>query len=196
LTDGEESGGSGARAACKTLSTPPVRALIQLDRQGAHDAVFYDGKPGALLDYVAQWGFSLASGSFTDISLLAPAWELAGVNLSVGYYRQHTQAEYLSLVDCAETLRRVDAMLRCPPAAALPYEESTRWTSTHASSAAWEAYYAPRRRSRHPLPLSRRAQSERDREYLEALESAAERGDRDAAGELQEIEERYWDDLR
>ena len=41
-------------------------------------------------------GFKTASGSFSDISYIAPELGVAAVNLSSGYYNAHSQHEYIN----------------------------------------------------------------------------------------------------
>jgi hypothetical protein len=115
FTDEEETGGAGADLAALTLEPPAVRALIQLDRQSARDAVTYHCHCPRLDKYVAAHGFTSASGSFTDISILMPEWGIAGVNLSIGYYQQHTRGEYLCLPEMERTISAVKRMLVSPP---------------------------------------------------------------------------------
>jgi hypothetical protein len=86
------------------------------------DMVFYSCDSKAAEDYVGAFGFEKAVGSFTDISILMPAWEVAGVNVSIGYYNQHTTAERCDLRVMLRNVNRVGRMLRHPPADVLKYE--------------------------------------------------------------------------
>ena len=75
-----------------------IQCLIELDRQGVLEAVFYD------LDYpefekIFTRHFDKKQGSYTDIVVLGPAWEIAAVNLSVGYYCEHTPDEFFLIDD-------------------------------------------------------------------------------------------------
>jgi len=126
LTDLEESGCVGAKACAKEMDAKPladVRALIQIDRRNRNDCVYYDYSGQPLRDYVQKYGFKEAQGSFSDISVLAPAFELAAVNLSAGYYNEHTHEERLHLAELAHTVDRVGAMLRKPPKERIKWEE-------------------------------------------------------------------------
>ena len=51
-------------------------------------------------------------GSFSDISFLCPAWEVAGVNLSVGYYNEHSNSEYLCVGQLFDIIEKVKLMLK------------------------------------------------------------------------------------
>ncbi|MCL6557264.1 MAG: hypothetical protein K6U74_00405 [Firmicutes bacterium] len=110
--DLEESGGLGAREAVTQISRPAVDFILELDRRGADDYVMYGWRSPELEAFLEVHGFRQAAGSFSDISVLCPAWELPGANLSVGFYKEHTQAEYLRLPELFRTVDRVCRMLR------------------------------------------------------------------------------------
>ena len=76
-------------------SVLPIRKefLIEIDRKGANDAVYYDCDNPDFEEYITGKGFQTALGSFSDISLLAPELGVAAVNLSSGYYAPHTLHE-------------------------------------------------------------------------------------------------------
>lgn len=127
FTDGEERGAYGALSASKEIDLPAsVRCLVELDRQGAGDAVYYGCGNKAIRTWVRKFGFKEAGGSFSDIDVLCPAWDIAGVNLSVGYYRQHTNAEYLRLNELQHTIDRVCKMVDTPPTERLSYDPIVR----------------------------------------------------------------------
>jgi hypothetical protein len=98
---GEESGGLGTTEFIKTdLSTFSGRLnfMIQFDRQGTTDAVQYSDSNDTLMKVFESTGFfKKAEGSFTDISLLMPALNVSGLNLSIGYSGQHTAHEKLDV---------------------------------------------------------------------------------------------------
>lgn len=115
FTDGEERGGLGAKALVGALPHCPFKeckALIQLDRQGKNDCVFYDCDNEKFEKLINTYGFKTDIGSFTDISVIAPAWGIAAVNLSVGYYWEHTRAEYLNIYELDKTIMRLEKMLK------------------------------------------------------------------------------------
>lgn len=129
FTDLEECGGLGAQDAVATLAPPAVHALVQLDRRGANDAVYYSHNPaGDWEDYITSHGFQTANGSFTDISTLMPSWGLGGVNLSVGYAEEHRPTENLSLPNLNRTINAVAKMLSTPPVQRIDYVKAEmRW---------------------------------------------------------------------
>lgn len=112
LTNREELGGLGAQELAKTYCPfGDLRYIIQLDRHGMDDCVFYDCDNPQFQDYVESFGFKKDYGSFTDITFLCPAWGVAGVNLSIGYYNEHTHSEILCFNSFKQTLKKVIGML-------------------------------------------------------------------------------------
>lgn len=126
FTDGEEEGGLGAQEAAQALPAPDVRCLVEFDRQGKDDAVFYDCANPEFETYVTSFGFQVAVGSFTDISFLCPQWGIAGVNLSCGYYGAHTRAEYLVLSELQATVDKAIHLFRHLPDQKFVYIERPR----------------------------------------------------------------------
>ena len=113
FTTDEECGGLGA-AALSAIPMPfkELKYIIQLDRRGINDCVFYDCDNSAFTKYVESFGFDEAIGSFSDISTLCPAWKVAGVNLSVGYNNEHTVSETLYVPALLATIEKVKHMLQ------------------------------------------------------------------------------------
>lgn len=112
FTTEEETGGIGAHMLTSIpMPFKDLRYVIELDRQGMQDCVFYDCDNEEFIDYVATFGFVPDWGTFTDISILCPYWGVAGVNLSVGYYHEHTKYEMLNLNELELTISRVQTML-------------------------------------------------------------------------------------
>ena len=123
LTDGEESGGWGAQCAADDLLCPAdVRCLVQMDRRGQRDAVYYSCVSEAMRRYARRKGWRHAVGTFSDIATLMPAWGVAGVNVSTGYMGEHTQGETLRLDWLQASIARVENMVRNPPRQRIPYE--------------------------------------------------------------------------
>ena len=122
FTTDEEMGAIGASLLAK-LDCPftECKYIIQLDRRGSNDCVFYDCDNQAFVDYVEQFGFEWNYGTFTDISRICPAWEIAGVNLSVGYRDEHSTSEVLFVGQLLSTIAKVRKMLQ--QAETAPYFE-------------------------------------------------------------------------
>jgi hypothetical protein len=97
LTLGEEKGGIGARHLIENhpAAESNLYFLVELDRQGYNDCVFYQCDNPEFLEFIERFGYTTDFGTFTDISFICPTWGIAGVNLSVGYYNEHSEAEFL-----------------------------------------------------------------------------------------------------
>jgi len=115
LTDYEEQGGIGAQAAAQELQFPGVRLFIELDRQGCNEYVYYSSSlPQAIKCYVESYGYVENYGTYSDISELE-GFRIPAVNLSIGYYDQHTRHERLHLDEMELTIARVKSMIANPP---------------------------------------------------------------------------------
>jgi hypothetical protein len=112
FTTDEEIGGVGAQAFATIKNPfPNLKYIIQLDRQGEKDCVFYKCGNKEFQNYVTSFGFTIEKGSYSDISFICPAWGIAGVNLSIGYKNEHTYAEHFFYRDFWSTLQKVRKML-------------------------------------------------------------------------------------
>ncbi len=113
LTMGEEVGGVGAA----TLASIPcpfdnLKYMIELDRQGKDDAVFYSTGNKNFQNYITSFGFTKRKGTFSDISFLAPGWNKCAVNLSIGYEDEHSVIERLYVTHMFDTIHKVAKMLK------------------------------------------------------------------------------------
>ena len=111
----EEIGGVGSG---KFVDSPyiddlkEVKYMIELDRANYDDAVYYDCGNEEFKQYIALiTGYKEAWGSFSDISNLSPAVDVASVNLSCGYYKAHTTQEYVVFEEMENTLEIVKLLL-------------------------------------------------------------------------------------
>lgn len=84
-----------------------LKMLIEVDRKGHSDAVYYNCENIEFENYITGKGFKTAFGSFSDISLIAPELGVAAVNLSSGYYNAHTRYEYINLKQLNVTIRKI-----------------------------------------------------------------------------------------
>lgn len=114
FTCDEEVGGLGAKKFCqahKQGQLPKVlnqlKCIIELDRKGSDDAVFYHCANTDFESYITGKGFQTTHGSFSDISLIAPELGIAAVNLSSGYHNPHTLHEYINLSELNFTIQKV-----------------------------------------------------------------------------------------
>lgn len=119
LCDDEEIGCVGAAQLAKDVPKgfDNISAMIELDRRGSNDVVYYDmdlDTPDAaalryFLEYEAK--YTKAWGTFSDISVLADEWQIAAANLSVGYYNEHTHKEFLVVNEWRRNMERVKLIL-------------------------------------------------------------------------------------
>lgn len=124
FTEDEEIGCIGAEKFASTaIRIDDLKYVIELDRRGSKDAVFYDCDNPDFTDYVTSFGFVETYGSFSDICEICPKLGVAGVNLSIGYYNEHTSKEQLVISDMARTIRLVEKMLMNPPTYEFEYIE-------------------------------------------------------------------------
>lgn len=140
FTCDEEIGGIGATAfAGSKIPLKNIKYLIELDRRGHNDCVFYDCGNEDFLKYVETFGFEEEYGSFSDICSISPVYDVASVNLSIGYYNEHTSSEYINLTHMNETIDKVAKMLDDSKVApAFDYQETvynypSYWNNTKAN---------------------------------------------------------------
>lgn len=111
----EEIGGVGSDKFTKTASAFELidcKYFIELDRKGDNDAVYYDCGNEDFQEYIEETiGYKEAWGSFSDISHLSPATDVASVNLSCGYYNAHTLQEYVVFEEMENTKEKVKVLL-------------------------------------------------------------------------------------
>lgn len=114
FTTDEEIGGVGAEKLTYDYPEAPwkINYIIELDRCGVDDCVFYDCDNKKFISYVESFGFKEQFGSFSDISEICPAWGVAGVNLSIGYQNEHSVIETLNITNWKATIHKVCTMLR------------------------------------------------------------------------------------
>ena len=111
----EEVGGVGSDKfamsdTCKNLKGK-INYAIELDRMNANDAVFYDCDNPDFTDFITKEFWKENYGSFTDICHICPELEIAGVNLSCGYYKQHTTSEYVVLKEMEIAIKEVKKLI-------------------------------------------------------------------------------------
>ena len=110
--EAEEIGGHGAKAFVQSGIVPEVNYIVEFDRMGSNDAVYYNCKNEQFEQYINGFGFQTAFGSFSDISILAPKLDLAAVNLSTGYYNAHRVNEFVRLDEVEKLIGRVKTLLQ------------------------------------------------------------------------------------
>lgn len=139
FTCGEESGGIGAsrfvneylknEGLRKRMSS--IKFIIELDRKGKNDAVYYSCYCPELEDYITSKGFHTDIGSYSDIVDIAPVLGVAAVNLSCGYYNAHTQHEYIVIPELENTIKVVTEIVNeACELPCFPYKEDWRLDET------------------------------------------------------------------
>ncbi len=118
FTCDEEIGGVGAGKFCAAHAKgklpeelDELKMLIEIDRKGSKDAVYYDCGNDDFEKYITSKGFKTEFGSFSDISLVAPELGVAAVNLSSGYYNAHTPHEYIIKSELNATILKLIEMV-------------------------------------------------------------------------------------
>ena len=123
LTTDEERGGIGARALSSLpCPIPNLKYMIELDRRGKNDCVFYDCYCPDFIHYIESFGFFEQYGSFSDISFLMEPWDICGVNLSIGYEDEHSYSETFHIEDFFNTIEKVKKMLEATDIPDFKYE--------------------------------------------------------------------------
>ena len=114
FTCDEEIGGVGASYFCDEYSEghlpkelDNLKLIVEIDRKGSNDAVYYDCANEEFEKYITGKGFRTAVGSFSDISYIAPTLGVAAVNLSAGYHNPHQLCEYIDIDELHWTLAKV-----------------------------------------------------------------------------------------
>lgn len=112
FTEDEEIGCIGAykfTQSYKKLNN--INFMIEFDRKGCNDAVFYDCDNKEFTDFITNFGFVDSWGSFSDISILSPFYGVASVNLSSGYYDAHTRYERIVISDMRGIVKKASKIL-------------------------------------------------------------------------------------
>ena len=141
FTTGEESGGKGAKAFIKDFPDNPenYKMLLQLDRRGSNDCVFYRNEAEDFHKYVEEFGFKKATGSFSDIAVVGPAWKVNSANLSIGYVDEHRSTEHFFIDIMLSTVSKIEEMLR-QDIPLFEYKERKYVTYTNTGNKDWGGY--------------------------------------------------------
>ena len=120
ITLGEERGGIGAHEFTDEYAEElvdvesDIRFLLEVDRKGSEDAVYYgcDGKNKDWEAWTLSFGFKKAIGSYSDISSIMDGTGICGVNFSAGYYNAHQKTEYLNYHELEATIGKLAEIIR------------------------------------------------------------------------------------
>jgi len=87
--------------------------IIELDRRGKTDAVFYECGNRDFINYItANTYFTEQYGSFSDICVIAPALNASAVNFSCGYFNEHSKQEYIDLKQMNKNISEVKRLIK------------------------------------------------------------------------------------
>lgn len=149
FTCDEEIGGRGADSFCAAYLKEELperlnelKMLVELDRKGKNDAVYYSCDNPAFEEYITSKGFRTAHGSFSDISSIAPCLGVAAVNLSCGYYNAHTLHECINRKQLNATVRKVIGMVSDAEKPDFPKYDYIRSQRNYYYGSLWDDSYA------------------------------------------------------
>ncbi len=122
VTDGEERGRLGSRFLVEEPANQDIAEeinethgfAVQFDRRNGRDFKCYEVGTDEFRSYVAQkTGYTEPDrSSFTDITILCR--RIPGVNLSIGFYNEHTAQEYLVFEEWMNTVKMARKWLSGP----------------------------------------------------------------------------------
>lgn len=109
----EEIGCVGARkfAESELARELEFNYIIEFDRANANDAVFYECANDEFEAFITKEFYKTNFGSYSDICEVAPALGCSAVNLSCGYYKQHTKEEYVILSEMERSIKEACKIL-------------------------------------------------------------------------------------
>lgn len=115
FTEDEEIGCVGAGYFAKSKLAKRIKNkmlfAIEIDRKGNNDAVFYECDNKDFTEFVTKEYWKKDGGSFTDICEICPSINCAGVNLSSGYYNQHTKWETINLKELDTIISEIQKLI-------------------------------------------------------------------------------------
>lgn len=115
----EEVGFIGAKDACVNINFfKNVSYLIQADRHGGNDLItetngIYSASKkwlNEITPLLKKYKYKEAIGTGTDIGVMARTLHISGVNISCGYYSEHTNQEYTvvdELLNCVQFMHKI-----------------------------------------------------------------------------------------
>lgn len=119
-----------------------LKCIVEIDRRGSDDAVFYDCDNADFEAYINSKGFKTAFGSFSDICCVAPELGVAAVNLSSGYYNAHTEHEFIVVPELERVVEKVIEIVNESTKAEFPrYEYVERKKLATISDWSYSQYY-------------------------------------------------------
>ena len=145
FTEDEEIGLVGAGKFAASDIKPKVNWILEYDRKGSNDAVFYSCDNPEFTEFITDKdiGFVFAHGSASDISRVAPAINRAAVNLSCGYYDQHKKNEYIIISEMMTNIERGKRLIDKPCDKPFEYIEKKYTYSgySYGTGSSYKSYY-------------------------------------------------------
>lgn len=148
FTTEEEIGFNGAEAAAENIDFwYNVSYMIQADRHGKSDLItFTNGIDSASEKWLeeasgimAEFGYTEQVGLGTDIGVLAEQLKLSGVNISCGYYKEHTDKEYTVISELQNCLNFMEKLLLTIPTDK-QYDIKIEYYPKSVKNPAWDFY--------------------------------------------------------
>lgn len=112
FTRDEEIGCQGAQKFTKDFEELPVNFIIEIDRRGNNQVVFYSCGNKEFQDYILGFGFDKQIGSYSDVKYISEYYDIAGCNLSAGYYNEHTTTEHIYIDHLFNTIAKTKKILK------------------------------------------------------------------------------------
>lgn len=107
-----------------------INFMVEIDRRGATDLVYYDNDNKDFHEFCANaTGYKKNWGSCSDISYLMEAMDRSGVNVSSGYYNEHTFKETINLAEMQNTIKAVEKLIDEPCEKPFEYVEKKYYGS-------------------------------------------------------------------
>lgn len=113
LTNEEEKGCKGAKQfVSDNIELEGVNIIIGLDRRGTnHYVTYHDRHQEKIQKFAAKFGLQEQKGTNSDCKIISEGYGIAHLNLSVGYYNQHTIDEYINIHDVISAIKITEKML-------------------------------------------------------------------------------------
>lgn len=143
FTTDEETGMSSTKKAADDLMQriAAVNYIIELDRHGKDDAVFYECGNDVFIKWILSFGFKEKEGTGSDIKVLSDKWDLASANLSIGYESEHTVDETVYPHRMRETIDKVKKIIaETNPDVLFPLVKKKQYGSYYSSNQYGEAF--------------------------------------------------------
>lgn len=113
LTNYEERGGRGVRVFVdETVLWKPAKLFIEFDRAGCNEYVQYNENPEAMHTWIKRFNVDFCrGGTYSDIRTISEKTRIPSFNMAIGYYRQHTEREYLDVAAMEMAITKAGHMI-------------------------------------------------------------------------------------